>query len=119
MASMNDPRDALVERRGQEARLREAGFLVDGGGVGFGGWDIFIYNKPEVGEDSSVMLSGVDEVDGFIESYGVCDHCHAYHVNASTSDHCAECGNCWTHCECVQQRTLETVYAEVEAGLYT
>jgi hypothetical protein len=40
-----------------------------------------------------------------VPDMGACDECGAPHENGSQIDHCAVCGNCWTHCACTPQRT--------------
>lgn len=40
---------------------------------------------------------------------GRCDACPAEYDTADIYDHCAECGNCWTHCPDIEEHTYCTV----------
>ena len=37
---------------------------------------------------------------------GTCDYCGKQHANGSNLDHCAECGQCFDHCECAQANMI-------------
>lgn len=60
--------DLLEERHQQEDRLRKLGYDVDGGGIGFGSWEIFVYLYPN-GEEKCYILDGVGDVDKFIAEH--------------------------------------------------
>ena len=38
---------------------------------------------------------------------GHCDICNEPHQNSSILDHCAECGNCFDHCECKDNGSID------------
>lgn len=50
-------------------------------------------------------LDDEDFIDEFLE--GKCDFCGTTFVLSYRTDHCAECGNCWTHCTCNPKRTID------------
>lgn len=49
-----------------------------------------------------VIYTGLREIEGdrytAWEGEGECDHCETRFDIGSQIDHCADCGNCWTHC---------------------
>lgn len=47
---------------------------------------------------------GAGEFFGF-QDFGVCDHCDTVFEAGSQTDHCGECGNCFTHCSCIERNT--------------
>lgn len=62
-----------------------------------------------------LLLAAEEDFDVDDEEIGYCDVCNKPHENASRQDHCAECGNCFEHCDDREEHAVTLATEEAEA----